>query len=271
MLKKRLIPVVLLKNGLVVQSKKFSRYQVLGNPVTIVERLTNWAADELIYLDISIERSYDLGRDDLNAGNRNSLLEILSDVAKCCFMPLTFGGGIRTLSDAVERVQAGADKIAINSKALEDSSFISACANDLGSQCVVVSIDALSRGADCWEVMSHRGQRATGKSPSEWAKEVEAFGAGEILINSIDNDGQGKGFDIQLIQSVAEAVTIPVIALGGAGGWHHLEEVLSFTNANAVAAANIFHYTENSVFNAKKHLYERGLNIRKPYFDSDKV
>ena len=264
MLKNRLIPVVLLRNGVIVQSKGFERYQRLGNPVTIVERLTDWAADELIYLDISREKGYDLGRDDLNAHNRGSILEILADISHRCFMPLTFGGGIRTLDDVAARVRAGADKVSINTKALEEPSFITECAAEFGSQCVVVSIDVRRKEDGSLEVFGKGGRTGTGLAPVQWAIEVQSRGAGEILINSIDRDGKGDGYDLDLIDSVAEAVKIPVIALGGVGRWEHFAQCLLNTRASAVAAANIFHYSENSVFNAKQYLYQMSASVRKP-------
>lgn len=264
MLKNRLIPVVLLRNGVVVQSKGFQRYQRLGNPVTIVQRLTDWAADELIYLDISREPGYDLGRDDLNATNSSTIIEILNDISSRCFMPLTFGGGIRSLEDAVVRIRAGADKVSINSKPLEEPGFITTCAMEFGTQCVVVSVDALRKEDGTWEVYSGGGKHSTGRTPSAWAAEAESRGAGEILINSIDRDGKGNGYDIELINSVVGAVKIPVIAMGGVGTWEHFSECLQATKVSAIAAANIFHYTENSVYKAKKFLYDDGANVRKP-------
>ena len=269
MLKNRLIPVVLLRNGIVVQSKGFKRYQRLGNPITIVERLSDWAADELIYLDISREPIYDLGRDDLNFPNRGAVLEILKDIARRCFMPLTFGGGIRTLDDVLARIRSGADKVSINTQALNDPGFVSICAKEFGSQCIVVSIDARTDGKGSWEVYKEGGRVPTGRHPGEWAAQVESRGAGEILINSIDRDGSGKGYDIPLIRSVVNAVKIPVIALGGVGEWAHLAQGITEGGASAVAAANIFHYTENSVYKAKKSLYDMGLNVRKPVLGFD--
>jgi cyclase len=266
MLKNRLIPVVLLKNGAVVQSKRFSRYQRVGNPFTIVERLSAWAADELIYLDITREGSHDLGRDDLNCPNDRHVLNILKDVAKRCFMPLTFGGGIRTVEDAVDRIGNGADKICINSQALNDPAFIEACSRRLGSQCIVVSIDARNGRDGEWEACIQGGALPSGHSVVEWAMEAERRGAGEILLNSIDRDGSGKGYDIPLIRAVADRVGIPVIAVGGVGEWAHFAEGLREGHASAVAAANIFHYTENSVYAAKRYLYDSGLNVREAGF-----
>lgn len=263
MLKNRMIPVVLLRNGVVVQSKGFSRYQRLGNPTAIVQRLSDWAADELIYLDISKQQVYDLGRGDLNVPNRGSILEILSDVASKCFMPLTFGGGIRTLDDALSRIRAGADKITINTIALENPDFIDKASREFGSQCIVVSVDVRRNDEGGWTVFTGGGSVTTDLSVVEWVKEAEQRGAGEILINSIDRDGSGLGYDLDLVTTVIEAVNIPVIACGGVGRWDHLREGLA-AGASAVAAANIFHYTENSVYKAKQLLWEWGLNVREP-------
>lgn len=264
MLKKRLIPCILLRNGVIVQSKGFKRYQLLGNPTTAVERLSDWASDELIYLDISKDRVYDLRRDDLKSPNRTSILEIIQDVAEKCFMPLTFGGGIRTVDDVIARVQAGADKVAINTQPLADPGFITEVSREVGSQCVVVSIDAKEVGDGRYEVYANGGKEPTGRDPAEWAAEAEERGAGEIFLNSIDRDGSGRGYDLRLIERVVERVSIPVIACGGVGEWAHLAEALEQTGVSAVSAANIFHYTENSVRNAKRYLVDAGLDVR-PY------
>ncbi len=262
MLKNRLIPCILLRNGVIVQSRGFKRYQLLGNPTEAVQRLSDWAADELVYLDISRDRVYDLRRDDLKSPNRSSILEIIEDVAERCFMPLTFGGGIRTVDDVIARVQAGADKVAINTQPLADPAFVTTVSREVGSQCVVVSIDVRENGEGGWEVYSDGGKEPTGRDPAEWADEVEQLGAGEIFLNSIDRDGAGRGFDLELIERVVERVSVPVIACGGVGEWAHLAEALERTNVAAVSAANIFHHTENSVRNAKKHLVDAGLNVR---------
>lgn len=264
MLKTRLIPVVLLRNGVVVQSKGFNHYQMLGNPTTVVQRLSDWASDELIYLDITRDAGYGLGRDDLNDPNRHDILEIVSDVAKRCFMPLTFGGRIRTLDDAAARLQHGADKITINTRALEEPSFISDCARVFGSQCVVVSIDVRASDAGSWQVYGHGGRLPAKVDAVTWAREAEQRGAGEILINSIDRDGSHRGYDVELVGAVADAVSIPVIALGGVGDWAHFVELVQQANVSAVAAANIFHYSEHSVYRAKKYLFARGVNVRPP-------
>lgn len=263
MKKKRLIPVVLLKNGFLVQSKSFKRYQNLGNPITSVKRLSEWASDELIYLDISKDENYDMRRDDIKHPNRSGILEIIEDVSKVTFMPITFGGKIRSLQDIEMRLSRGADKISINTIPFENKNFISEAAKEFGSQCIVISIDAKVTETG-FSVFSNGGKTDRNISPSEWAKICENEGAGEILLNSIDRDGMKNGYDIELLQSVSSAVKLPVIALGGVGEWEHFSEALEKTNVDAVAAANIFQYMDQSVYLAKKYLYENNFNVRKP-------
>ena len=264
MLKNRLIVCLLLKNGSIVQSKDFKWHQRLGNPRIIVERLSNWTCDELVYLDISPEDNYDLMRDDLKDPNHSSFEDIIADVASACFMPLTVGGKIKTLEAIHKRIKLGADKVAINTQAFNNPSLLTEGAKEFGSQCIVVSIDVKKKENNSYEVFIGRGKQETGIDPITWAKEVEARGAGEIFLNSIDRDGKGIGYGLKLISDVVEAVKIPVIACGGVGSWDHMEEGLTKAKASAVAASNIFHYTENSVYNAKKYLYEKGLNVRGP-------
>jgi imidazole glycerol-phosphate synthase subunit HisF len=259
MKKKRLIPVLLLRNGWLVQSKQFRRYQNLGNPITAVKRLSEWASDELIYIDISTEDSYDMRRDDLGNPNRHSIFEIIEDVSKAAFMPITVGGRIRSLQDIEKRLSLGADKVCVNTKALEDPQFVEAAAREFGAQCIVVSIDVkIIEGRNV--VMA--GQ-PTDYAPQEWAKKVEQLGAGEILLNSIDRDGMKTGYDLDLLNAVTDAIGIPVIACGGVGEWSHFAEALQQTGVDAVAAANIFHYSDQSVYLAKKYLTEQGMNCRR--------
>lgn len=263
MLKKRIIPVILLRHGVIVQSKLFKRHQPLGTPTAVVERLSNWESDEIIYLDISPSKEYDLNRDDLNHPSFTSLGEIVELVAQKCQTPLTFGGGIRSMDDVSERINKGADKISINTLAIERPTFITQVANRYGSQSIVVSIDVNEETPGEYRVYKR------GKEPTSWLAEEFAFycqelGAGEILLNSVNRDGSKLGYNISLIQAVTNKVNIPVIALGGAGNWEHFEQVLKETDASAVAAANIFQYTENSVFNCKQYLYDKGLPVRKP-------
>lgn len=263
MKKNRLIPLLLLKNGWLVQSKEFKRYQNLGNPITAVKRLSEWGSDELIYLDISKDEVYDTRRDDQGYPNRQTFHEIIEDIAKVTFMPITVGGKITTLDDIKKYLSLGADKISINTKALEDPDFITAAANEFGAQCIVVSMDIKIIDGE-YKVYANNKGAPTEYDPVQWAKIVEQKGAGEILLNSIDRDGMNNGYDIELIDKVSSAVSIPVIACGGVGDWEHFEEGLSKTKADAVAAANIFHYRDQSVFLAKKHLFEKGANVRRP-------
>jgi len=263
MLKKRLIPCLFLKNGHLVRSEKFSYHQLLGDPIHQVDRINSWSADELIYVDISNEDFYDLRRDDMKNKRVENIYEILSEVSKTCFIPLTFGGNIRTIDQIRELVKRGADKILINTIALENPSFITEGAEKFGSQCIVVGIDVKKNEKGAYEVYSNHGKKSTGKDPIEWAKEAEKFGAGEIFLNSIDRDGTAEGYDLELIKSVSEAVHIPVIACGGVGIFEHFAEGIMEGKASAVAAGNIFNYTENSVIRAKKTLQKEGIPIRK--------
>lgn len=272
MLKPRLIPVLLLKNGILVRSRTFDFHQSTGDPIGQVERYTAWKADELIYLDISREGVHDYRQTmqvigstssykDLGATTSRDLSEVIYHVSKECMIPLTVGGGIHTLDDIALRLHNGADKVSINTKALEDLSFITRAADTFGRQCIVVSVDVRSDG-EKHEVYKQFGKVNTGKDPIEWCKEVEASGAGEILLQSINRDGTAKGYDIPLIQSVVGATTVPIIALGGVGVFGHLVEGLQKGGASAVAAANIFHFTEQSIVNAKKYMQSKGIDVR---------
>jgi cyclase len=264
MTKIRLIPVVFIRNGSVVQSKGFHRYQRIGLPVAVTRRLSDWASDELVVLDITREGRNDIGRDDLNAPNPQDTLGVLEQVAEQCFMPLTFGGGIRTLDDVRARLRRGADKITLNTLALEDPDSINAAARTFGSQCVVVSVDVREDPELGWRVFSESGRAATGWSATAWARECARRGAGELLVNSIDRDGKSCGYDTQLLGDVVGAVDVPVVALGGVGKWDDLVDGVTKGGASAVAAGNIFHYSENSVYNAKRHLFEAGIDVREP-------
>lgn len=263
MKKNRLIPLLLLKNGWLVQSKEFKRWQNLGNPITAVKRLSEWASDELIYLDISKNEKYDIKRDDQGYPNRHSFIDIIKDVSKVTFMPITVGGRIRTLSHIEDLLAVGADKVSINTQALTDKNFITEAAKEFGSQCIVISIDSKIINGK-YTVMLGGELESTQYSPAEWAKIVESQGAGEILLNSIDRDGMKNGYDIELLGSVSAEVNIPVIASGGVGEWSHFAEAFDKTKVDAVAAANIFHYTDQSVYLAKKYLHEHGYNVRPP-------
>ena len=263
MKKKRIIPVLLLRNGVLVQSRGFKRYQSLGNPTAAVKRLSEWASDELIYLDISREDTFTPQRADMGHAPHRSILEVVADVAKVTFMPITIGGRISTLQAIEERLKLGADKISINTFAVEAPDFIELAAREFGSQCVVVSIDARSQGGS-YEVFVNGGRVATGLDPVQWARRAQDLGAGEILINSIERDGAKNGYDLELVGRVAAAVSVPVIACGGVGEWSHFADALRDTAVDAVAAANIFHHSDQSVYHARKYLYDLNLNVRRP-------
>jgi imidazole glycerol-phosphate synthase subunit HisF len=262
--KKRIIPVLLLRNGWLVQSRGFSRYQNLGNPTAAVKRLSEWGSDELIYLDISRTDDLALQRADLGQPTRSTIQEIMADVARVTFMPITVGGRITTIEAIEERLKLGADKICINTAAFENPGLIREAAREFGAQCVVVSIDARLQGHG-HEVMISGGTKPTGCEPAEWARRAQDLGAGEILINSIDRDGARNGYDLALVSAVADAVTVPVIACGGVGEWQHFADALEHTAADGVAAANIFHHSDQSVFHARKYLHERNLPVRPPH------
>lgn len=260
----RLIPCLLLKHGVIVRSQLFKVHQVIGNPMSTVERFSHWNVDELVILDISQgEGDHDLRRDDLQQRySGNTAIDVLREVAKVCFMPLTFGGGIRTLEHISERLAAGADKVAINTAAIDDPGFISRAAERFGSQCIVISIDAIRHPSGTYEVMAAGGQRATGLDPVAWARQAEACGAGEIFLNSIDRDGSGQGYDLELVSAVAKAVSIPVIACGGVGHYDHFAPGLVEGGGSAVSAANIFHFFELSYPRAKQACIDAGVPMR---------
>jgi cyclase len=261
MLKKRLIPCLFLKNGHLVRSEKFSYHQLLGDPLHQVGRINSWSADELIYIDISDVKEYDLRRSDMKVKRMSSIYEIISEVSKTCFIPLSFGGNIRSVEEIREILKRGADKVVINTMAIENPEFITKSAAKFGSQCIIVGIDVKKEKGE-YKVYSNHGKTLTEKDPISWAKEVEKLGAGEIFLNSIDRDGTGEGYDTFLIKSVADVVKIPVIACGGVGVFEHFVEGFVKGNASAVAAGNIFNYTENSVIRAKKTLKDAGIEIR---------
>ncbi|MBI4322982.1 MAG: imidazole glycerol phosphate synthase subunit HisF [Candidatus Omnitrophica bacterium] len=262
MLKTRLIPCILLKNGLIVRSEQFQYHQNLGDPIHQVKRFTDWQVDELIYLDITRDGEHDLRRDDHKVKSLRNILDILSAVSKACFVPLAFGGGIRTLDDIAQRLRRGADKVVINTAALKEPSFLREAARVFGRQCLVVSIDVKRHDDGRYEVVADCGRAPTGREPVAWAQEAQRQGAGEIFLNSIDRDGMAQGYDLALVHSVAEAVDIPVIACGGAGTFDHFVQGVVEGQADAVAAANLFHFTEHSYPRAKKHMKAAALNVR---------
>lgn len=261
MIKRRLIPVLYIKNGLIVRSEGFSYHHNIGNVIAEAGRYNGWDVDELIYIDISREKHYDLRRDDYNVNAYDSIGGIINEISKVCFMPLTFGGGIRALKDVSFRIRNGADKVTLNTGAFENPSLITQSAGKYGSQAVVVSIDyKIIDGQPI--VFTNFGQKNTGKSIYNWAKECENLGAGEIFINSIDRDGKANGYDLETIGKVVGSTRLPVIACGGAGSPEDFVELAKKTNVSAIAAGNIFHFTELSYPRAKILLKKEGLNFR---------
>lgn len=262
MLKKRLIVCLLLKNGQLVKSTGFNEFQVIGNPKIAIQYFNAWAADEIVFLDISREKDYvSIMREDQNYKTLESFSAIVEECAKICFVPLSAGGGVRSLDDMRTLFRSGADKAVINTKAIESPEFITEAAEAFGSQAVVVSIDVKVNANGEHEVYSHFGSTPTGMTPIVWAQKVESLGAGEIFLTSIDRDGTLQGYDLSLIKSVSDAVRIPVVACGGVGKWPDLIEGAN-TGASAVAAANIFHFTEQSTRAAKKVMAEGGVDVR---------
>ncbi|MBT4445671.1 imidazole glycerol phosphate synthase subunit HisF [archaeon] len=247
MLKKRVIACLVIKNGIVVQSIGFEKYLPVGIPEIAVEFLNSWGIDEIVLLDI-----------DATLENREPDFEMIKRISKKCFVPLTIGGGIKSVAVMKKLIRTGADKIAINSLAVNNPSLISEAAAVLGKQCIVVSIDAKCRKREdgiIWhEVMINNGKEGTGLDVVNFSKKCEELGAGEIIVNSIDNDGSKNGLDIELIRSVSSAVSIPVIAIGGVGHPEHFAEGFIQGNAMAVAAANYFHFTEHSPIIVKEYL-----------------
>jgi imidazole glycerol-phosphate synthase subunit HisF len=261
MLKKRLIPILLLKNGLLVRSELFKIHQIIGNPVSEVKRFNEWNVDELIYLDISKNDEYDLRRDDHKVQGLTDSISILDEVSKTCFMPLTWGGRISTIAQMQQVISGGADKITINTAAVENPELITQAANLLGSQAIVVSIDVFRDESGKMEVFTNGGSQPTGLKPVEWAKEVQERGAGEILLNSINRDGTGMGYDLELINMVSSNTKIPIIACGGVGRYEHYAEGIN-AGASAIAAANIWHFKELSDRGGKRALSKAGIEVR---------
>jgi cyclase len=260
-LKNRLIPILLLQNGLLVRSELFKIHQAIGNPFYEVQRFNHWNVDELIYLDISRGDSYDLRRDDHKLKGLDDALGILDAVSRTCFMPLTWGGRISSVDQMREIFSRGADKVTINTAAVRTPELIEQGARVFGSQAIVVSIDVLRHEDGRREVMIEGGRTGTGLEPAAWAREAERWGAGEILLQSIDRDGTGTGYDLELITSVASATGVPVIACSGVGQYTHYADGIR-AGASAVAAANIWHFKELSDRGGKRALAKAGVNVR---------
>lgn len=258
-LKKRLIPVLLLRDSKLVQSRRFARYNVVGSPEVAVRRINSWSADELLYLDISENSSVKGG-----GGGHESRLELLQKISEGLRLPLAFGGKIRSVSQASDILASGADKIVINTPLFEQPETVKEISETFGSQAVVGSIDFGLDNRNSYRAHAAGGSRPTHHGIESAIDLAVVAGCGEILINSIDRDGTGQGFDLVLIQRAARHSPIPVIAMGGAGSWEDFVETVKGTDASAIAAANIFHHSENSVFECKNYLYQQGLPFRAP-------
>ena len=255
MLAKRIIPCLDVTAGRVVKGVNFVDLRDAGDPVEIAKRYDDQGADELTFLDITA-----------SSDARDILLHVIEGVANQVIIPLTVGGGVRQVEDVRRLLNAGADKISINTSAVDNPALIEATSGRFGSQCIVVAIDARRRERDDatkgWEVFTHGGRRPTGLDAIEWARRVVALGAGEILLTSMDRDGTKAGFDIELTRAVADAVPVPVIASGGVGTLQHLADGVTLGGADAVLAASIFHFGEFTVQQAKSYLAARGIPVR---------
>jgi cyclase len=254
-LAKRIIPCLDVDNGRVVKGVKFVDIRDAGDPVEVARRYDREGADEITFLDITATHD-----------NRDTIVHVVEQVASEVFIPLTVGGGIRTLDDIRRMLNAGADKVGINSAAVFNPEFVSEAALRFGSQCIVVAIDAKKVSAsgetDRWEIFTHGGRKATGIDAIEWAEKMVNYGAGEILLTSMDRDGTREGFDLLLTRAISEAVSVPVIASGGVGNLDHLAEGVITGKADAVLAASIFHFAEYTIHQAKEHMASRGIEMR---------
>lgn len=250
MLTKRIIPCLDVKNGKVVKGVNFKGLKEVGDPPAMAVEYERQGADEITFLDITASLE-----------TRKTMFDIVSKTAGSLFVPLTVGGGIGSAADMRAALNAGADKVSVNSAAVRDPSMLSECAESFGRQCVVVAIDG-KRVGDHWEVFTHGGTRSTGIDAVEWAKRAEDLGAGEVLLTSMDTDGVKNGYDIPFTAAVADEVSIPVIASGGCGSVEHIYDVFTQTGASAALAASIFHYNEYTVGEVKQYLRDRGVVVR---------
>jgi len=250
-LKLRIIPCLDVKDGRVVKGVNFVSLRDAGDPVEQARLYDAAGADELCFLDITA-----------SSDNRNILLDVVRHTAEECFMPLTVGGGVRTLDDIRNLLLAGADKVAINTAAVKDPDFVRKAAEKFGGQCIVVAIDAKSNGQGGYEIFTHGGREATGLDAIEFAKRVVSLGAGELLVTSMDRDGTKEGYDLSLTRTIADAVPVPVIASGGVGTLDHLADGAAEGHATGLLAASIFHFGEHTVAEAKDHLARAGLPVR---------
>lgn len=255
MLAKRIIPCLDVDNGRVVKGVQFVDIRDAGDPVEVARRYDREGADEITFLDITA-----------SSDNRETIVHVVEQVANQVFIPLTVGGGIRTVDDVRRMLNAGADKVAINTAAVFNPDFVKEASDKVGSQCIVVAIDAKCVSDDGepkkWEIFTHGGRKPTGLDAIDWARKMVELGAGEILLTSMDRDGTKIGFDLELTRAISEAVSVPVIASGGVGNLDHLADGVTEGKADAVLAASIFHFAEYSIHEAKQHMADRGIEMR---------
>ena len=250
MLAKRIIPCLDVTAGRVVKGVNFVELKDAGDPVEIAKRYNDAGADELTFLDITA-----------SSDERDIILHIIEAVAEQVFIPLTVGGGVRKVEDIRRLLNAGADKVSINTSAVTNPELVAEASGYFGSQCIVVAIDS-KRVGDHWEVFTHGGRKPTGLDAIEWAKKMESLGAGELLLTSMDRDGTKSGFDLELTRSISDAVDIPIIASGGVGNLQHLVDGVKQGHADAVLAASIFHFGEYTVDEAKRYMKQHGVEVR---------
>ena len=251
MLKKRIIPCLDVKNGRVVKGINFIELKDAGDPVEQAKIYSEGGADEICFLDITASHE-----------NRDTLTDIVKKTAKECFVPLTVGGGVRTIENIRELLLAGADKVSINTEAVKNIEFVKEAARKFGSQCIVVAIDAKKVSEDKWEIFTHGGRNKTGIDAVEFAKKVEDNGAGEVLLTSMDKDGTKSGYDVELLKKITKTINIPLIASGGVGTLDHLYDGIVNGGASAVLAASIFHYGEYKIRDAKEYLNSKNVSVR---------
>jgi cyclase len=254
MLAKRIIPCLDVDKGRVVKGVKFKELKDAGDPVDVAVYYNKMGADEIAFLDITA--SFE---------KREAMISVIEKTIEKVFIPVVVGGGIKTITDIRNLLLAGADKVSINTSAVENPLFIKDAANRFGSSCIVAAIDAKKKGVDGWEVYTHGGRIPTGLDALKWAQHLEELGAGELLVTSMDRDGTKEGYDLELIKKISETVSIPLIASGGVGTLEHIYEGLTVGKADAALAASIFHFREVAINDLKKYLIENGVNVRLDY------
>jgi imidazole glycerol-phosphate synthase subunit HisF len=251
MLKNRIIPCLDVKNGRVVKGINFVDLKDAGDPVEQASIYSNGGADEICFLDITASNE-----------NRNTIIDVVSKTAEKCFVPLTVGGGIRTIDNIRELLLAGADKVSINTAAVKDINFVRDASKKFGTQCMVVAVDAKKTSKEKWEIFTHGGRKNTGIDAIDFSKQAEENGAGEILLTSMDKDGTKTGYDLDLLNKITRSISIPVIASGGAGELEHLYDAIKTGGASAVLAASIFHYGKFTIKETKEYLKSKNVPIR---------